>query len=158
MVHNLRMPCLLNIYVLRNKIHPFDALCKDHKIELRLTQFKHPWTNGQVQVTNKILKKYTTKAYRQERFCVFGIACGNTSPPFKMKECIFNKMFVFIEIFIVDSLRFSVLTRRDDDLHALFFCLINNKITIISLIWKRCLDTSPRLTLKPARNQLWYHL
>jgi hypothetical protein len=66
MVHNLRMPCLLNIYVLRNKIHPFDALCKDHKIDLRLTQFKHPWTNGQVQVTNKILKKYTTKAYYYE--------------------------------------------------------------------------------------------
>lgn len=47
----------------KNKIHPFDALCKEHHIEHRLTKFKHPWTNGQVEVTNKILKKYTTKAY-----------------------------------------------------------------------------------------------
>ena len=35
-------------------------------IEHRLTQFRHPWTNGQVEVTNRILKKYTTKAYFYE--------------------------------------------------------------------------------------------
>ena len=48
------------------KIHPFDAICEAHKIEHRLTQFRHPWTNGQVEVTNRILKKYTTKAYYYE--------------------------------------------------------------------------------------------
>ena len=47
----------------KNKIHPFDAICKEHHIEHRLTKFKHPWTNGQVEVTNRILKQYTTKAY-----------------------------------------------------------------------------------------------
>ena len=47
----------------KNKTYPFDELCKEHCIEHRLTKFKHPWTNGQVEVTNRILKQYTTKAY-----------------------------------------------------------------------------------------------
>lgn len=47
----------------KGKIHPFDVICEAHNIEHRLTQFRHPWTNGQVEVTNKILKQYTTKAY-----------------------------------------------------------------------------------------------
>jgi transposase-like protein len=50
----------------KGKIHPFDAMCEAHKIEHRLTQFRHPWTNGQVEVTNRILKKYTTKTYYYE--------------------------------------------------------------------------------------------
>jgi transposase-like protein len=47
----------------KNKTHAFDAICLEKGIEHRLTQFKHPWTNGQVEVTNRILKDYTTKAY-----------------------------------------------------------------------------------------------
>jgi transposase-like protein len=47
----------------KNKMHPFDLICKSHNIEHRLTKFKHPWTNGQVEVTNRILKQYTIKAY-----------------------------------------------------------------------------------------------
>lgn len=47
----------------KHKIHPFDVICKERHIEHRLTKFKHPWTNGQVEVTNRILKQYTTKAY-----------------------------------------------------------------------------------------------
>lgn len=50
----------------KDKTHPFDLICEAHKIEHRLTQFRHPWTNGQVEVTNRILKKYTTKAYYYE--------------------------------------------------------------------------------------------
>jgi len=50
----------------QNKIHPFDMICKESEIEHRLTQFRHPWTNGQVEVTNRILKQYTTKAYFYE--------------------------------------------------------------------------------------------
>ncbi|ETZ07128.1 integrase core domain protein [Holospora obtusa F1] len=30
---------------LRPKLHPFNAICKAHKIEHKLTQFRHPWTN-----------------------------------------------------------------------------------------------------------------
>ncbi|ETZ07421.1 transposase [Holospora obtusa F1] len=47
----------------KNKTHPFNVMCKEHNIEHRLTKFKHPWINGQVEVTNRILKHYTTKAY-----------------------------------------------------------------------------------------------
>ena len=50
----------------KDKIHPFDQVCQDNGIEHRLTKFRHPWTNGQVEVTNRILKKYTTKSYYYE--------------------------------------------------------------------------------------------
>jgi len=50
----------------KDKIHPFDEACKENGIEHRLTQFRHPWTNGQVEVTNRLIKKYTTKSYHYE--------------------------------------------------------------------------------------------
>ncbi len=39
--------------------HPFDAQCKAFGIEHRTTKFRHPWINGQVDVTNKIIKQAT---------------------------------------------------------------------------------------------------
>lgn len=46
--------------------HPFDVICEREKIEHRLTKFRHPWTNGQVEVTNKMIKQYTTKTYHYD--------------------------------------------------------------------------------------------
>ena len=43
--------------------HPFDVVCAAHGIDHRLTKFRHPWTNGQVEVTNRVIKKHTTKTY-----------------------------------------------------------------------------------------------
>ena len=43
--------------------HPFDVLCKALNIEHRTTKFRHPWTNGQVEITNKIIKQATTKQF-----------------------------------------------------------------------------------------------
>ena len=34
----------------------------DHK----LTQFRHPYTNGQVKIMNKIIKEHTVKKYHYE--------------------------------------------------------------------------------------------
>ena len=50
----------------KNKIHPFDDVCKANIIEHRLTKFKHPWTNGQVEIFNKTIKNATTKTYHYE--------------------------------------------------------------------------------------------
>jgi len=50
----------------KNKVHPFDAVCKESNIEHRLTKFKHPWTNGQVEIFNKTIKNATTKTYYYE--------------------------------------------------------------------------------------------
>lgn len=50
----------------KNKTHPFDALCEQHGIRHRLTKFKHPWTNGQVEAMNKTIKNHTTKKYYYE--------------------------------------------------------------------------------------------
>ena len=50
----------------KTKIHPFDLVCEEHSIEHRLTKFRHPWTNGQVEVMNKVLKSHTIKLYHYE--------------------------------------------------------------------------------------------
>jgi len=50
----------------KNKIHPFDQVCLDAKIEHRLTKFRHPWTNGQVEIMNKVIKEHTVKRYHYE--------------------------------------------------------------------------------------------
>ena len=50
----------------KNKIHPFDALCQAHGIRHKLTKFRHPWTNGQVEVFNRVAKDHTTKTYHYD--------------------------------------------------------------------------------------------
>lgn len=47
-------------------VHPFTALCDSLGIEHRTTQFRHPWTNGQVEITNKVIKQATTKQFHYE--------------------------------------------------------------------------------------------
>jgi len=46
--------------------HPFDLLCKKHAIKHKLTKFRHPWTNGQVERTNRTIKDATTKTYHYD--------------------------------------------------------------------------------------------
>lgn len=50
----------------KDKTHPFDQICIDNKTEHRLTKFRHPWTNGQVEIMNKIIKNHTVKQYHYE--------------------------------------------------------------------------------------------
>ena len=50
----------------KNKVHPFDQVCLDANIEHRLTKFRHPWTNGQVEIMNKVIKAHTVKRYHYE--------------------------------------------------------------------------------------------
>lgn len=50
----------------KNKVHPFDVVCNEHNIQHRLTKFRHPWTNGQVEIMNKVLKAHTIKLYHYE--------------------------------------------------------------------------------------------
>ena len=47
----------------KDKAHPFDQACIENNIEHRLTKFRHPWTNGQVEIMNKIIKDHTVKRY-----------------------------------------------------------------------------------------------
>ena len=46
--------------------HPFDLLCKKHAIKHKLTKFRHPWTNGQVERINRTIKDATTKTYHYD--------------------------------------------------------------------------------------------
>ncbi len=40
----------------KNKLHPFDEVCKKHNIEHRTIKYKHPWTNGMIERFNKTIK------------------------------------------------------------------------------------------------------
>lgn len=42
---------------------PFDRLCEALDIEHRLTKINHPWTNGQVERMNRMIKEATVKRY-----------------------------------------------------------------------------------------------
>ncbi len=44
----------------------FDQTCARHGIKHSLTKFRHPWTNGQVEIMNKKIKAHTTKKYHYE--------------------------------------------------------------------------------------------
>ena len=50
----------------KGKIHPFDQACQNHNIQHRLTKFRHPWTNGQVEIFNRKIKENTTKKYQYD--------------------------------------------------------------------------------------------
>lgn len=39
---------------------------KNKTLNHRLTKFKHPWTNGQVEVLNRVIKQHTTKLYHYD--------------------------------------------------------------------------------------------
>ncbi len=41
----------------------FDMLCEAHGIEHRLTKPNYPWTNGQVERTNRTLKEAIVQRY-----------------------------------------------------------------------------------------------
>lgn len=45
------------------KIHPFDIICKENKIEHRTIKFKHPWTNGMVERFNSKIKSKVFKRH-----------------------------------------------------------------------------------------------
>ena len=51
-----------------DRVHPFTELCTELDIKHRTAQFRHPWTNGQVEITNKIIKEATTKKYHYADF------------------------------------------------------------------------------------------
>ena len=51
----------------KDKVHPFDEVCKGQRIEHRLTRFRHPWTNGQVEVMNRVIKSHTVKKFHYTR-------------------------------------------------------------------------------------------
>jgi transposase-like protein/transposase len=50
----------------KNRLHPFDEICQENSIEHRLTLFKHPCTNGQVERMNRKIKEHTSKKFHYD--------------------------------------------------------------------------------------------
>jgi len=46
--------------------HVFTRTCHGNKIEHRLTQINHPWTNGQVERINRTIKEATVKSFHYD--------------------------------------------------------------------------------------------
>ena len=44
-------------------LHPFELLCQKHAIKHKLTKFRHPWANSQLERINQAIKDATTKTY-----------------------------------------------------------------------------------------------
>ncbi len=47
-------------------MHIFDRVCDETGIKHRQTKVKHPWTNGQVERTNRTIKEATVKRFHYE--------------------------------------------------------------------------------------------
>jgi len=47
----------------KTRLHAFDQICKDHKIQHRTIKFKHPWTNGMVERFNRKIKTNVIRRY-----------------------------------------------------------------------------------------------
>lgn len=47
----------------KKRIHPFDQVCKDNKIQHRTIRFNHPWTNGMVERFNQKVKANVIRRY-----------------------------------------------------------------------------------------------
>ena len=48
------------------RVHAFAHACEQNGIEHRLTKPRHPWTNGQVERTNRTLKDATVRRYHYD--------------------------------------------------------------------------------------------
>lgn len=48
------------------RFHPFDILCKKNGTRHKRTQYRHPWTNGQVERFNGTIKEATVKKYHYD--------------------------------------------------------------------------------------------
>ena len=48
----------------KDKIHPFDKICQENKIEHRTIKFRHPWTNGMIESLNKKIKNNVFRIYQ----------------------------------------------------------------------------------------------
>lgn len=46
------------------KIHPFDKICQENKIQHRTIKFRHPWTNGMVENFHKRIRKNILTKYQ----------------------------------------------------------------------------------------------
>ena len=74
---------------------------------------------------------------RQKRSGAFGISGRDAAPFFDVSNGIFYQMAQFVEVYVVISLHFAVLTRWNLHPHALFGRLRYNRVCVITLIRKQ---------------------
>ncbi len=74
-------PCHARGPTARFVAHMFGMRCQEHGIELRFTRINHPWTNGQVERTDRTIKDTTVKRFHCDSHdqATATISSGDTS-------------------------------------------------------------------------------
>jgi len=110
---------LLNANLRPKAFHPFDLLCRKNFIKHKLTAFRHPWTNGQVERFNRTIKDATVKTYHydgfellekhlQEFILAYNFAKKLKSIKFKTPfEFLIEKYKIIPEVFYQNPLHYS---------------------------------------------------
>lgn len=76
---------------------------------------------------------------RKERRSAFRIASRNSSPSLEMQKGVLHQVPQFVELFVILSLLFPVLSRRNLCLHALLYRLLNNRVAVVPLVRQQIL-------------------
>ena len=77
----------------------------------------------------------------EEGVGIFGIACCDSPPSFKMEESVFHQMSCLVKFLIVGSLYATVFLWRDHGNHAFFYSILNDLIAVIGPICQKVLGT-----------------
>jgi len=73
----------------------------------------------------------------EERRRPFGIAGGNSAPALKVEHGVFHQVTEFIEVLVVFSLNDAVLFGRNNRIHSLPGCLLQDGIGVVAAIGQK---------------------
>ena len=87
---------------------------------------------------------------RKERRQPFCIPCGDTAPLLDVEKCVLDEMSLLVEMSIIVTQHFSVLSRRDHRPHALLLGKRDDGVTVVTFVGDQMLGTQ---TLNEFRRQ-----
>jgi len=74
---------------------------------------------------------------------VFGLSGCDAAPSLERKKRVFNQMPQLVQVVVIQPLRGSGFSRRDDCRHALFFSLSDNRLAVYPFIGHQMLGCHP---------------
>lgn len=75
------LPRIRKSQIARQRLHPFEEICRTNGIEHRLTKPNHPWTNGQVERMNRTSRKRPSSANTMKHTTSFAAIWPTSSRP-----------------------------------------------------------------------------
>ena len=78
---------------------------------------------------------------REERRQPFGVARSDAPPLLDMQKRVLDEMALLVEMSIIVTLHYPVLSRRDHRLHALLLGLRDDRIAVVAFVGDQMLGT-----------------